>query len=168
MGWQSIGIVGASACVIFILHQKIQNMANKDTIFGYHPVGSPTCLCKQEVGKLSQKAAQHSARMQGYVNNDGLWKGWGFWVGTWNFDSLTGRTGEVVEALSDRKVDMTCIQETRWKGSGCKFCGTKGRRYKLFWLGGEESGWFPIHSFRQFFARTYRFATNKTSQTTDR
>jgi len=26
MGWQSIRIVGASACVIFILHQKIQKM----------------------------------------------------------------------------------------------------------------------------------------------
>ena len=27
MGWQSIWIVGESACVIFILHQKIQKMA---------------------------------------------------------------------------------------------------------------------------------------------
>jgi len=27
MGWQSIPIVGASACVIFLLHQKIQKMA---------------------------------------------------------------------------------------------------------------------------------------------
>ena len=26
-GWQSIRIVGATACVIFILHQKIQKMA---------------------------------------------------------------------------------------------------------------------------------------------
>ena len=24
------------------------------------------------------------------------------------------------------------------KGSGCKFCGAKGKRYKLFCLGGEE------------------------------
>jgi len=27
LGWQSIRIVGASACVIFILHHKIQKMA---------------------------------------------------------------------------------------------------------------------------------------------
>jgi len=27
-------------------------------------------------------------------------------------DSLTGRAGEVIEALSDRKVDVACIQET--------------------------------------------------------
>jgi len=32
MGWQSIWIVGASACVIFILLQKIQKMVNKDDI----------------------------------------------------------------------------------------------------------------------------------------
>jgi len=38
MGWQSIRIVGAFACVILILLQKIQKMANKDMTFGYHPV----------------------------------------------------------------------------------------------------------------------------------
>ena len=37
-----------------------------------------------------------------------------------------------------RKVDVACIQETRWTGSGCKFYGAKGQRYKLFWMGGEE------------------------------
>jgi len=72
--------------------------------------------------------------MQGYFNDDlradALWKGWGFRVGTWNVDLLTGRAGEVVEALLDRKVDMACIQETRWKGSGCKFYRAKGKRYK--------------------------------------
>jgi len=56
----------------------------------------------------------------------------------WNVDSLTGRSGEVVEALSDRKVDTACIQETQWKDSGCEFYRAKGQRYKLFWMGGEE------------------------------
>jgi len=80
--------------------------------------------------------------VQSCVNDDlgadRLREGWGFRVGTWNVDSLTGRAGEVEEALSARKVDVTCIQETRWKGSGCKFYGTKGKRHKLFWVGGEE------------------------------
>ena len=40
--------------------------------------------------------------------------------------------------MSDRKVDKAYIQETQWRGSGCKFYGTKGKRYKLFWIGGEE------------------------------
>jgi len=42
---------------------------------------------------------------------DGLQKGWQFRVGTWNVDSLTGRAGKVVEALSDRKVHVACIQK---------------------------------------------------------
>jgi len=82
MGWQSIQIVGASACVIFILHLKIQKTVNKYTTFGYHPVGAPTCLHKQEVGKPSLNAAQPCARVQGSVNDelraDGLRKGWDF------------------------------------------------------------------------------------------
>jgi len=70
------------------------------------------------------------------LRTDGLQKGWQFQVSTWNADSLKGRSGELVEALSDRKVDVACIQETRWKG--CKFYGAKDPRYKLFWMGGEE------------------------------
>jgi len=105
------------SCVIFILPQKIQKMANKDVTLGYHPVGTPTCLCKQKVEKPSGNAAQPCARAQGHVNDDlraDVWrKGWRFRVGTWNVDSLTGRAGEVVEALSDRKVDVACIHETR-------------------------------------------------------
>jgi len=63
-----------------------------------------------------------------------LRKGWGFRVGTWNVDSLTGRAGELVEALANREVDVGCLQETRWRGSGCRFFGTQGKRYKLFWM----------------------------------
>ena len=113
MGWQSIRIVGASASVIFTLLQKIQKMANKHMTFGYHPMVAPTCLSKREVGKPSCNAAQPCDIAQGCVNNDlradGLQKGWSFRIGAWNVDSLTGRSGEVVEALSDRKVDMACI-----------------------------------------------------------
>jgi len=89
MGWQSIRIVGALACVIFILHHKIRKMANKDMIFGYHPVGTPTCLSKQEL--RNPAGTQHNLVLG---------------------CSLTGRASEVVEALSDKKDDMAGIQET--------------------------------------------------------
>jgi len=39
----------------------------------------------------------------------------------------TGRAGEVVEALSDRKVHVACIQETQCYGSGCKCYEAKGK-----------------------------------------
>ena len=47
-------------------------------------------------------------------------------------------SGELVEVLADRKVEVACIQETRWKGSGCRLFGARGKRYKLFWMGGKE------------------------------
>ena len=43
-----------------------------------------------------------------------------------------------MEVLADREVDVGCIQETRWRGSGCRFFGTQGKRYKLFWIGGKD------------------------------
>ena len=43
-----------------------------------------------------------------------------------------------MEALADREVDVGCIQETRWRGSGCRFFGAQGKRYKLFWMGGKD------------------------------
>jgi len=61
-----------------------------------------------QTGGGEPSAAQPCARAKDYANDrltaDGLQKGWGFRVGTWNVDSLTCRAGEVVEALSDRKV----------------------------------------------------------------
>jgi len=132
MGWQSIWIVGAFACIILILLQKIQKIANKDMTFGYHPAGAPTYLRKQEVQKSNRNAAQPCAMAQGCVNDDlradGLQKGCRFRVGTWNVDSLTGRAGEVVEALSDMQIcTLTQIQPnqhstTQLLQAGCPSC----------------------------------------------
>ena len=57
-----------------------------------------------------------------------------FRVGTWDVDSLTGRLGELVEVLAVRRMDVACVQETRWRGSGCRFFGAIGKRYQLFWM----------------------------------
>jgi len=70
----------------------------------------------------SLNAAQPDAKAEGCVHDDlradQLRKGWGFRVGTWNIDSLTGRAGELVEALSERWMDVACVRETRWRGVG--------------------------------------------------
>jgi len=34
-------------------------------------------------------------------------------------------------------MDVVCVQETRWRGSGCRLIGAIGRRYKLFWMGSK-------------------------------
>ena len=62
--------------------------------------------------------------------------GWAFRVGSWNVDSLTGRLGELVEALAERRMDVLCVQETRWR-SDCRLFGAIGKKYKLFLMGNE-------------------------------
>ena len=39
---------------------------------------------------------------------DELRDSWAFRVGTWNVESLTGRSGELVEALGERRIDIAC------------------------------------------------------------
>jgi len=49
-GWQSTRIVGVSACVIFILHQKIQKMAKCTLWYQLTPVvGQSPESCKMVV-----------------------------------------------------------------------------------------------------------------------
>ena len=61
-----------------------------------------------------------------------------FRVGTLSVNTLRGRVCEVVETLSCRKVDVCCIQETRYRGGNC--CTIKGKdtMYKLYWSGNDK------------------------------
>lgn len=56
--------------------------------------------------------------------------------GTLNVGSMTGKSREVAAMLSERRVDVCCVQETRWKGNSAKMLGDG---YKLFYSG-ESSG----------------------------
>ena len=58
-----------------------------------------------------------------------------FRVGTMNVNTLSGRLCEVVETLSRRKVDVCCIQETRYRSGNCRTIKGKDTRYKLYWSG---------------------------------
>ena len=128
---------GAFASIITPSSTKKSRMMANNNDSGYHPVGAPTCLRKQEVGKPSLNAAQPYAKAEGCVHDDPtradrLQKGWPFRVGIWNVDSLTGRSLELVEALGERRIDIACVQEIRWRGSSCRYFGATGKRYKLF------------------------------------
>jgi len=111
MGWHPPGLSVPLPALFFLCSTKIQKIfvMTSNNIFGFNPVGAPTCLRKQEVGKPSLNAAQPDAKAEGCVYDDPpradkLRKGWSFRVGTWNIDSLTGRSGELVEALAERRV----------------------------------------------------------------
>ncbi|XP_071727516.1 uncharacterized protein [Rutidosis leptorrhynchoides] len=52
-------------------------------------------------------------------------------VGSWNVGTLTGKRYELVETLRECKVDILCVQETRWKGRGA----ARINDYKLWFSG---------------------------------
>ena len=79
---------------------------------GLDPVGAPHAYEKQEVGKPSRNAAQPCAVYDDPCRGDELRDGWAFRVGTWNVDSQTGRLGELVEALAERRMDVLCAQKS--------------------------------------------------------
>ena len=60
-------------------------------------------------------------------------------IATWNVGTMSGRAGEVVETLERRKIDICCVQETRWRGGSARMITGKENRYKFFWIG-DASG----------------------------
>ena len=61
-----------------------------------------------------------------------------FRVGTLNVGTMRGKSNEVVETVSRRRVDLCCLQETRWKREGVKQIVGKDSRFKLFWSGNDK------------------------------
>lgn len=61
-----------------------------------------------------------------------------FRVGTLNVGTMRGRSGEVVEMLCRRDVDLCCIQECRWRGASARMISGKDSMYKFFWVGKDD------------------------------
>lgn len=51
---------------------------------------------------------------------------------------MSRRSGEVVETITRRRIDVCCLQETRWKGGSCRWFGPQDSRYKFLWQGRED------------------------------
>lgn len=58
-------------------------------------------------------------------------------IASWNIGTMTGRGRELVDVLERRRINIACLQETKWKGqrareigAGYKFyyCGCDGKR----------------------------------------
>ncbi|KAK3555042.1 hypothetical protein QTP86_006366, partial [Hemibagrus guttatus] len=56
----------------------------------------------------------------------------GLRIGTLNVGTMTGKGRELADMIERRKVDILCVQETRWKGSKARRIGAG---FKLFYYG---------------------------------
>ncbi|XP_019266632.1 PREDICTED: craniofacial development protein 2-like [Nicotiana attenuata] len=52
-------------------------------------------------------------------------------IGSWNIGSLTSKSIELAKILQKRKINIACVQETRWAGSRAK----NANGYKLWYSG---------------------------------
>ena len=92
-----------------------------------HSVGNVSRLASCQVWEAGSGHCGESSKH--------LWK---LRVGTVNVNTLRGRVCEVVETLSRRKVDVCCIQVTRYRGGSCRTIKSKDTRYKLYWSGNDK------------------------------
>ena len=56
-------------------------------------------------------------------------------IGTVNVGTMTGKGREIADLMERRRIDIMCIQETKWKGSKAKYLGDG---YKLFYHGEDN------------------------------
>jgi len=56
-------------------------------------------------------------------------------LGTMNIGTMTGKGNEIVDMMQRRKIDILCVQETRWKGSKARMMGNG---YKMYYNGKDS------------------------------
>ncbi|KAK6737519.1 hypothetical protein RB195_019930 [Necator americanus] len=79
-------------------------------------------------------------------------------LATLNVGTLTGRSRELADSFRKRRVDICCVQETRWKGSKSRELGDD---YKLIYHGTSNRNGIGIilnESFRNSVTALYRLS----------
>uniref|UniRef100_A0A1S4BZ73 Craniofacial development protein 2-like n=1 Tax=Nicotiana tabacum TaxID=4097 RepID=A0A1S4BZ73_TOBAC len=71
------------------------------------------------VGAKDEKGGKKASRMR---------------IGSWNIGTLTGKSIELGKILQKRKINIACVQETRWKGTRAR--DVDG--FKLWYSGSDE------------------------------
>ena len=61
-----------------------------------------------------------------------------FRIGTLNVGTMRGRSSEIVEMITRRKIDICTLQEVRWRGGSARMITGKDSSYKFFWVGNSN------------------------------
>jgi exonuclease III len=57
-------------------------------------------------------------------------------LGTWNIGTLTGKSMELVDVMLRRKINILCLQETKWVGEKSRLIEDSG--FKLWYTGKDR------------------------------
>ncbi|XP_021853762.1 uncharacterized protein [Spinacia oleracea] len=100
--------------------------------------------CSGKYARVARPSPGSGAPPDGGVNyprfhgkGRGKGKGSRMRFGTWNIGSLTGRLVEVVEVMRRRRINILCLQETKWVGNKAREIAPWG--YKI-WYSGKTRG----------------------------
>ncbi|XP_070054680.1 uncharacterized protein [Nicotiana tomentosiformis] len=80
---------------------------------------------------MSSGGTEGGAGGRGGKGNKGVYR---LRIGSWNVGTLTGKSIELAKILKKRRVNIACVQETRWVGSRAK----DADEYKLWYLGVQK------------------------------
>jgi hypothetical protein len=96
------------------------------------PSASPTSVPPASDARCPRLSGAGSVQGLPISRRGGLKKLVKLRLGTVNVGTMTGRSREVADTLRGRRIDIACVQETKWKGSKAKFIGDG---FKLFYSG---------------------------------
>ena len=129
-------VASARACGVKILLQlffmQTQIMSKANDVNGAGPKISRAGFAS-DTGAGVARSVTSEFPTNGFKATHKIKKDGKFRVASLNVGTLRGKSLEVVGILSERRVDVCCLQEVRWKGGGAKVA-----TYKLFWKGGEK------------------------------
>ena len=97
---------------------KYKSREGGQTVVGPDPINEgvqPDVLQRGRAGMARQRSKSQDVR-----------------TATWNVSSMVSRSGEVVDTLHRRKIDLCCAQETRWKGESARMLGANGKDIHSF------------------------------------
>lgn len=61
-------------------------------------------------------------------------------IGSWNVGSMNGRSYQLEDVMKRRRLDVLCVQETKWRNLGNKtrFLDTRTKQFKIYYHGLEN------------------------------
>ncbi|KAK3571605.1 hypothetical protein QTP86_015340 [Hemibagrus guttatus] len=137
--------IGAAAAVMRSMYRSVvvkKELSRKAKLSIYQSIYVPTLTYGHELWVMTERGAGGNWATVGRRSRGGRrvrrqrekrkGKSVGLRIGTLNVGTMTGKGRELADVMERRKVDILCVQETRWKGSKAHSIGAG---FKLFYYG---------------------------------
>lgn len=100
-------------------------------------IGRGTAKCLNKIGRGTAKCLQKIGRGTAKCLNGNHESPSRMRIATWNVGSMTRRSLELEDVMRRRRIDVMCVQETKWSnlGNKARFLDFKSKDYKIYYHG---------------------------------